>query len=119
MTVFNIFGTESNFELPFYQFYRGQTIAVNKIVIEWYTSGTTVAGMISTDLIDKSPNNLRQQICSFVKRHNELVTEVNYPNPVFYKIQRQTMMDATITIESMFARKIPAIKSVFIQFITQ
>ena len=90
MTVFNIFGTESNFELPFYQFHRGQTIAVNKIVIEWYTSGTTVAGMISTDLIDKSPNNLRQQICSFVKRHNELVTEVNYPKfgfriPFFYK----------------------------------
>ena len=119
MVVFNIFGSETKFELPFFQFPRGGMIAVNKLVIEWHTSGTTVAGLISTDLIDKSPINLRQQICSFVKRHNEIVTEVNFPNPVFYQIQRQTMMDATITIESMFAKRIPAVKNVFIQFVTE
>ena len=119
MEVFNIFGTKTEFDLPFYEFKWGKKIAVKKLVIEWKTSGTTVAGLISTDLIDKSPINLRQQICSFVKRHNEIITEVNFENPAFYKIQRPCMMDATITVESMFERQIPDFKRIFIQFIAE
>ena len=46
MEVFNIFGNKTEFDLPFYEFKWGQKIAVKKLVIEWKTSGTTVAGLI-------------------------------------------------------------------------
>ena len=122
MAVFDIFGKKLNkvqFDLPFHEFEEGEMIAVKKLIIEWQRSGTTVAGLVSTDLVDKSPTNPRQQICSFVKRHNEIVTEINLTFPVFYRIQRHSFIDATISIESLFERRIQDIKSVYIQFVTK
>ena len=122
MAVFDIFGKKQvklRFNLPFHEFEEGEMIAVKKLIIEWQYSGTTVAGLISTDLVDKSPTNPRQQICSFMKRHNEIVTEINYTEPVFYRIQRHSLVDATISIESLFERRIQEIKNVYIQFVTQ
>ena len=122
MAVFDIFGKKLGkleFDLPFHEFEEGEMIAVKKLIIEWQRSGTTVAGLVSTDLVDKSPTNPRQQICSFVKRHNEIVTEINFTFPVFYRIQRHSLIDATISIESLFERRIQDIKSIYIQFVTK
>ena len=122
MAVFDIFGKKLGkleFDLPFHEFEEGEMIAVKKLIIEWQRSGTTVAGLVSTDLVDKSPTNPRQQICSFVKRHNEIVTEINFAFPVFYRIQRHSLIDATISIESLFERRIQDIKSIYIQFVTK
>ena len=122
MAVFDIFGRKLGkleFDLPFHEFEEGEMIAVKKLIIEWQRSGTTVGGLVSTDLVDKSPTNPRQQICSFVKRHNEIVTEINFTFPVFYRIQRHSLIDATISIESLFERRIQDIKSIYIQFVTK
>ena len=122
MAVFDIFGKKVGklrFDLPFHEFEEGEMIAVKKLIIEWQYSGTTVAGLVSTDLVDKSPTNPRQQICSFVKRHNEIITEISLSFPVFYRIQRHSLIDATIAIESLFDRQLQDIKSVYIQFITK
>ena len=122
MAVFGIFGKKLGkleFDLPFHEFEEGEMIAVKKLIIEWQRSGTTVAGLVATDLVDKSPTNPRQQICSFVKRHNEIVTEINFTFPVFYRIQRHSLIDATISIESLFERRIQDIKSIYIQFVTK
>ena len=122
MAIFDIFGKKSDklhFILPFHEFKDGEMIAVKKIIIEWQYSGTTVAGLVSTDLVYKSSTNPRQQICSFMKRHNDLITEINFPSPVYYHIQRHSLYDATISIESLFERKIQEIKNVYIQFVTK
>ena len=122
MAIFDIFGKKQEklkFDLPFYEFEDGEMIAVKKLIIEWQHSGTTVAGLITTDIVDRCPTNPRQQICSFMKRHNEIITEIDFSTPVYYYIQRHSLIDATISIESLFDRKIQEIKNVYIQFITK
>ena len=122
MPIFDIFGKKQeklNFDLPFYEFEDGEMIAVKKLIIEWQYSGTTVAGLISTDIVDKCPTNPRQQICAFMKRHNDIITEIDFATPVYYYIQRHSFIDATISVESLFERKIQEIKNVYIQFVTK
>ena len=69
MAIFDIFGKKQEklkFDLPFYEFEDGEMIAVKKLIIEWQHSGTTVAGLITTDIVDRCPTNPRQQICALV-----------------------------------------------------
>ena len=118
MSNFHIFAkSEIIRELPFHIFEGNETIAVKKLIIEWESRETEACVMISSTLIDKDPQNLRQQLCSFVKSPTSKFSEVEFANPVFYRTQVTYMHYATITIESMFGEPLPGIKNVFIQLI--
>ena len=118
MSNFHIFGkSEIIRELPFHVFEGNETIAVKKLIIEWESKESEACVMITSTLIDKGPQNLRQQLCSFVKSPTSKLSEVEFNNPVFYRIQLACMHYATITIESMFGEPLPKIKNVFIQLI--
>ena len=118
MSNFHIFGkSEIIRELPFHVFEGNETIAVKKLIIEWESKESEACVMITSTLIDKGPQNLRQQLCSFVKSRTSKLSEVEFTNPVFYRIQLACMHYATITIESMFGEPLPKIKNVFIQLI--
>ena len=68
MSKFHIFGKSENItELPFHIFEGNDAIAVKKLIIEWESKNTETCVMITSTLIDKGPQNLRQQLCSFVK----------------------------------------------------
>ena len=68
MSNFHIFGkSEIIRELPFHVFEGNETIAVKKLIIEWESKESEACVMITSTLIDKGPQNLRQQLCSFVK----------------------------------------------------
>ena len=118
MSNFHIFAkSEIIRELPFHIFEGNETIAVKKLIIEWESRGTEACVMITSTLIERESQNLRQQLCSFVKSPTSKISEVEFTNPVFYRTQVTYMHYATITIESMFGEPLPKIKNVFIQLI--
>ena len=118
MSNFHIFGKSENIrELPFHIFEGGETIAVKKLIVEWESKETAACVLITSTLIEKETQNLRQQLCSFVKLPTSKISEVEFINPVFYRVQLAFMHNAAITIESMFGEPLPKIKNVFIQLI--
>ena len=118
MSNFHIFGKSENIrELPFHIFEGGETIAVKKLIVEWESKETEACVLITSTLIEKETQNLRQQLCSFVKLPTSKISEVEFTNPVFYRVQLAFMHNGTITIESMFGEPLPKIKNVFIQLI--
>ena len=118
MSNFHIFGKSENItELPVYISDYNDTIAVKKLIIEWESRDTEACVMITSTLIERESQNLRQQLCSFVKSPTSKISEVEFANPVFYRTQVTYMHYATITIESMFGEPLPKIKNVFIQLI--
>jgi len=60
-----------------------------------------------------------KKLCSFVKSPKTTTTEVEFHSPVFYRVQRPFLQNATFNIESMFGEPIPAIKNVYLQLITE
>ena len=120
MPNFHIYGkTEKITDLPFYIFEYHDTIAVKKLIIEWDSKKTEACGMILTDLIEKDSQNQKQQLCTFVKSPTSNITEVDFTNPVFYKLQTPYMHCSSLTIQSMFGEELPEIKNVFLQLISK
>ena len=118
MSNFHIFGkSEKITELPFHIFEYNDTIAVTKLIIEWESKNTEACVMVTSTLIEKESENLRQQLCSLVKSSKSKISEVEFTNPVYYRVQATYMHYAAITIESMFGEPLPKIKNVFIQLI--
>ena len=60
MAVFDIFGENKRglkYDLPYHEFSENDMIAVKKLIIEWKSTSSKVIGLVSIDLIDKSPTN--------------------------------------------------------------
>ena len=120
MPTFHIYGkSEKITDLPFYVFDYNDSIAIKKLIIEWDSKKTEVCGMILTDLIEKDSQNLKQQLCAFVKSPTSKITEVDFANPVFYNLQTRYMHCSTLTIQSMFGEQLPEIKNIFLQLIAK
>ena len=105
--------------LPTYEFKCEEQIAIKKIIIEWNDSSQRFLGLISSDLVDRNEANPRQQLCTFIKRDDSAMTDVEFTSPVFYDIQKHYLHEATVSIDSLFNRKIPGIKNIYIQFLAK
>ena len=122
MKIFDIYATQREkleFQLPYYKFNQGDKIAIKKIIIDWKTSPNKVFGIITTDLVGGFSENQRHQLCSFVKPSKTTTTEVNYCHPIFYQVNQPFLQSARFSIESMFEDKIPEIKNIYIQLISE
>ena len=122
MKIFDIYATKREkleFQLPYYKFNQGDKIAIKKIIIDWKTSPNKVFGIITTDLVSGFSENQRHQVCSFVKPPKTATTEVDYSQPMFYKVTKPFLQNARFSVESMFEDKMPEIKNAYIQLITE
>ena len=120
MKIFDIYRLDKHeFNLPFYEFRHMDRIAIKKLIIDWKMAPRKVYGIVTTNLINGFSENRRSQLCSFVKLPKTTTTEVEFHSPVFYRVQRPFLQNATFKIESMFGEPIPAIKNVYLQLITE
>ena len=119
--IFDIFGNPNGElkHLPKYEFECEEQIAIKKIIIEWNNSSQRFLGLIASDLIDRNEANPRQQLCTFIKRDDSAMTHVEFTSPVFYDIQKHYLHEATVSIDSLFNRKIPDIKNIYIQLLAK
>ena len=73
--------------------------------------------MIKSNLVDLGPANPKQQLLAFSKPTSTTITDIDIPDPEFYRVQILQMDAASIRIESMFGRPIPEIKNVYLQLV--
>ena len=98
MKIFEIFGEKEKItDLPSCEFDFTGDIAVKKLIIEWKSSSAKAFGLISTDLVGRTAANPRQQICTFIKIAKSTITEVEFNNPIFYRLQQQYLENSTIS----------------------
>ena len=68
-----------------------------------------------SNLVDLGPENPKQQLISIIKSGYSTITDIQVPNPVFYRVQIQQLENASISLEPMFDRAIPQIKNIYLQ----
>ena len=116
--IFDIYGKIVNnelvFDLPYHEFEWRDQIALRRLIIDWKTKEKTFA-VLRSNLVDLGPENPKQQLVSIIKSGYAAITDIQIPNPIFYRVQIQQLENASITIEPMFDRPIPQIKNIYLQ----
>ena len=116
--IFDIYGKIVNnelvFDLPYHEFEWSDQIALRRLIIDWKTKEKTFA-VLRSNLVDLGPENPKQQLVSIIKSGYAAITDIQIPNPIFYRVQIQQLENASITIEPMFDRPIPQIKNIYLQ----
>ena len=116
--IFDIYAKMVNnklvFDLPYHEFQWTDQIALRRLIIDWRTKEKTFA-VLSSNLVDLGPQNPKQQLISIIKSGYSTITDIQVPNPVFYRVQIQQLENASISLEPMFDRAIPQIKNIYLQ----
>ena len=102
------------FDLPYHEFQWTDQIALRRLIIDWRTKEKTFA-VLRSNLVDLGPENPKQQLISIIKSGYSTITDIQVPNPVFYRVQIQQLENASISLEPMFDRAIPQIKNIYLQ----
>ena len=102
------------FDLPYHEFKWTDQIALRRLIIDWRTKEKTFA-VLRSNLVDLGPENPKQQLISIIKSGYSTITDIQVPNPVFYRVQIQQLENASISLEPMFDRAIPQIKNIYLQ----
>ena len=116
--IFDIYAKMVNnkmvFDLPYHEFQWTDQIALRRLIIDWRTKEKTFA-VLRSNLVDLGPENPKQQLISIIKSGYSTITDIQVPNPVFYRVQIQQLENASISLEPMFDRAIPQIKNIYLQ----
>ena len=119
--IFDIYGKQVGgklvVELPYHKFQWTDQIALRRVIIDWKTREKTF-GIIKSDLVDLGPENPKQQLLAFSKPAATTITDIDIPDPEFYRVQIQQMDGASIGVESIFRKKLPAINNIYLQLVT-
>ena len=119
--IFDIFGKQVGgklvVELPYHEFKWTDQIALRRVIIDWKTREKTFA-VIKSNLVDLGPANPKQQLLAFSKPAATTITDIDIPDPEFYRIQIQQMDGASISVESIFGKKLPMINNIYLQLVT-
>ena len=116
--IFDIYAKMVNnklvFDLPYHEFQWTDQIALRRLIIDWRTKEKTFA-VLRSNFVDLGPQNPKQQLISIIKSGYSTITDIQVPNPVFYRVQIQQLENASISLEPMFDRAIPQIKNIYLQ----
>ena len=119
--IFDIYGkvieNKVVFDLPYHNFKWTDRIALRRVIIDWKTREKTFA-VIKSSLVDLGPENPKQQLLAFSKPATTTITDIDIPDPEFYRIQIQQMDGASISVESIFGKKLPMINNIYLQLVT-
>ena len=119
--IFDLYGKQVDgklqIELPYHDFKWTDKIALRKVIIDWRTK-EKVFGVIKSTLVDLGPANPKQQLLAFSKPATTTITDIDIPDPEFYRVQILQMDAASISVESMFRKPIPQIKNIYLQLVT-
>ena len=119
--IFDIYGKHENgkllIDIPYHQFKWTDKIALRRIIIDWKTR-ERVFGIVKSTLVDLGPANPKQQLLAFSKPVSTTITDIDIPDPEFYRVQILEMNAASISIESIFGKPIPQIKNIYLQLVT-
>ena len=106
--IFDIFGKQVGgklvVELPYHEFKWADRIALRRVIIDWKTREKTFA-VIKSNLVDLGPANPKQQLLAFSKPAATTITDIDIPDPEFYRVQIQQMDAASISVELIFGKK--------------
>ena len=84
-------GTVNNnvieFDLPQLYFKQGQMVAITEVNLDYARKIHYVHGYISSSLVDKSPNNSKQQIFNIHQSHVSNYTQFTPTHLSYYKMQ--------------------------------
>ena len=119
--IFDIYGKQVEnkivFDLPYHNFKWTDRIALRRVIIDWKSREKTFA-VIKSNLVDLGPENPKQQLLAFSKPAATTITDIDIPDPEFYRVQIQQMDAASISVESIFGKKLPAINNIYLQLVT-
>ena len=99
----NVTKAEIEFDLtPFYdaEFSSSTTVAVREIHVTFTKAINNFTGLLRTTLVDKSPENLEQQIFFFYQKEKSKFYFEKPSCPLHYKVQAYNLRNTTWSIES-------------------
>ena len=119
--IFDIYGKQVEnkivFDLPYHNFKWTDRIALRRVIIDWKSREKTFA-VIKSNLVDLGPENPKQQLLAFSKPAATTITDIDIPDPDFYRVQVQQMDAASICVQSIFGKKLPTINNIYLQLVT-
>ena len=116
--IFDIYGKQVEnkivFDLPYHDFKWTDRIGIRRVVIDWKTKEKVFA-VVKSNLVDLGPCNPKRQLFAITKYAATTITDIQVPDPVFYRVQINQFENAFISIEQMFDKAVPKIKNVYLQ----
>ena len=115
----NLWGTVKGntiiFDLMPYIQLNGQMIGVKEIFIEWKTARNSFIGIITTSLIEKSPNNLHQELIMVPQEYPGRFLFYTPTHISYYKTRLNQLNSSVIQIDTL-EKELPQIKRIYLQF---
>ena len=99
----NVYNEEIAFDLTsFYdvEFDKNTTVAVREIKVDFKKATNNFTGVLKTTLVDKSSENLEQQIFFFCQKEKSRFYFEKPSNPLHYDVQAYNLRNTTWSIES-------------------
>ena len=114
----NLWGTVKGntiiFDLMPYIQLNGQMIGVKEIFIEWKTARNSFIGIITTSLIEKSPNNLHQELIMVPQEYPGRFLFYTPTHISYYKTRLNQLNSSVIQIDTL-EKELPQIKRIYLQ----
>ena len=114
----NLWGTVKGntiiFDLMPYIQLNGQMVGVKEIFIEWKTARNSFIGIITTSLIEKSPNNLHQELIMVPQEYPGRFLFYTPTHISYYKTRLNQLNSSVIQIDTL-EKELPQIKRIYLQ----
>ena len=114
----NLWGTVKGntiiFDLMPYIQLNGQMVGVKEIFIEWKTPRNSFIGIITTSLIEKSPNNLHQELIMIPQEYPGRFLFYTPTHISYYKTRLNQLNSSVIQIDTL-EKELPQIKRIYLQ----
>ena len=114
----NLWGTVKGntiiFDLMPYIQLNGQMIGVKEIFIEWKTARNSFIGIITTSLIEKSSNNLHQELIMVPQEYPGRFLFYTPTHISYYKTRLNQLNSSVIQIDTL-EKELPQIKRIYLQ----
>ena len=99
--------------IPYIQL-NGQMVGVKEIFIEWKTPRNSFIGIITTSLIEKSPNNLHQELIMVPQEYPGRFLFYTPTHISYYKTRLNQLNSSVIQIDTL-EKELPQIKRIYLQ----
>ena len=99
--------------MPYIQL-NGQMVGVKEIFIEWKTPRNSFIGIITTSLIEKSPNNLHQELIMVPQEYPGRFLFYTPTHISYYKTRLNQLNSSVIQIDTL-EKELPQIKRIYLQ----
>ena len=99
--------------IPFIQL-QGQMVGVKEILIQWETKRNNFIGMITTSLIEKSPNNLYQELLIVPQEYPGIFLYYTPTHISYYKTRLNQLNSLVVQIDTL-EKELPPIKRIYLQ----